>query len=172
MENRTIELYTQFRGRTGSVGQDALTALHLARAKAYGESQGWEWAWEDETEPDLSWCDECEREKCRDHYHEVFCLVLRDATGDVLASLGNIADPDRAFRRECEAELALEAMPRPSALLSEIRGLLDGTAPRSAGRDANGRFYNCGDAARLAKAFAALDSLISTAGILPSEWRK
>lgn len=82
-------------------------AKALARAEDYAQSLGWTFKWDHEPDADLSWMDEEERAKP----HEVLCCVLRDASGDVRASLGNIVDADRNYGRVVEAELALEAMP-------------------------------------------------------------
>jgi hypothetical protein len=120
-----------FASMSGRVGEAMLSGLHLARAEARAAALGWEvrWDWdEDAGAPDTSWCPICERMAANDrtlprevsvgHAHEILCAVLVDADGKVLGSLGGIADPDHAYRRLVEAELALEA-------LAEIDGKAD-----------------------------------------------
>ena len=80
----------------------------LAHAEKEAERRGWRVEWEDEISPDLSWMDDDERAES----HEVLTAVLRDENGGVLASLGNITEPDRNYGRVVEAELALEALDR------------------------------------------------------------
>jgi hypothetical protein len=63
-----------------------------------------EWEWDES--PDLSWMDEEERSQ----EHEVLALLVRDRSGQVVASIGNVVDSDSGYRRELEAELAGEAL--------------------------------------------------------------
>jgi hypothetical protein len=49
---------------------------------------------------------------CDKYRDDVLCCILRDANGDVLASLGGIIGADKDYRRVVEAELALEAFSR------------------------------------------------------------
>jgi len=88
------------------VGHRAECALNLARAEQYARENDWqaEWVWDDDA--DLSWMSDAEREKP----HEVYGCVLKDANGNVLASLWGITDPDREYMRVVEAELAAESM--------------------------------------------------------------
>ena len=46
----------------------------------------------------------------RQREHEVLGCVLRDADGNVLASLWGVSDPDSAYQRVVEAEIAAEAI--------------------------------------------------------------
>lgn len=105
-----VRRYRWFRGRTGVVGRDAESALHLARAEETAERRGWAWSWETDEYPDLSWCDRCERGETRFHSHDVYTCVLTDCAGRVLSSLGGIDSPDNDYRRQIEAELASEAL--------------------------------------------------------------
>jgi hypothetical protein len=87
----------------------ARCARELARAEVYAGEQGWEFTWEDD------WmCGSHVREFGRESYeHEPSTCescVLRDAEGNVLASLGCIDDADSNYRRVIEAELASEAL--------------------------------------------------------------
>lgn len=111
----------------GSVGENALSALHLVRAEAYASDAGWTFTWDDDHDPvgalgdHAYWCaDYRARRKCGGH--EVLCCVLRDREGTPLASLGAIIDPSAEYSRVIEAELALEALPAQLELfpLSEV----------------------------------------------------
>lgn len=77
-------------------------ARNLAEAEAEASSLGWYIEWEYD---DMPW-------ESDDDYvpEEVLGAVLRDEDGNVLASLWGIADPDRAYKRVIEAELALESL--------------------------------------------------------------
>jgi len=88
------------------IGERARCALHLARAELAAEDSGWAVEWEWEQDIDDSWMSEAERAKD----HEWTCALLKDAGGNVLASLGGICDADRTYRRVVEAELADEAL--------------------------------------------------------------
>ena len=101
--------YDFFRAQGGGVvGQSGVNALALARAEAYADENDWAAEWEDDPEPydtDLE----------DDQPFEVLTCVLKDESGNVLASLGSIgmsgnARQDRDYRRVIEAELALQAM--------------------------------------------------------------
>jgi len=93
------------------VGRRALGAADLARAEEYAINAGWQYRWE--------WDEDCAADGCRnaiscdrpgDHEHEVLWCCLRDAAGQVLASLGGIWDADRNYARVIEAELASDAL--------------------------------------------------------------
>lgn len=103
-----IRRYRQFRGKTGSVGRDAQVSASLARAVVHATTKGWEWSWEDDPEgwPKGGVCS-CE---CGAEIKRCEGCVLRDAEGNVLASLWSIWDADADYRRVVEAELAWEAM--------------------------------------------------------------
>lgn len=88
------------------VGQRALCALQLARAEHHANECDWQAEWVGDDCPDLSWMTDAERAQ----EHEVLGCILRDADGNVLASLWGITDPDSSYMRVVEAELALEAM--------------------------------------------------------------
>jgi hypothetical protein len=84
----------------------AACALGLAKAEAYAEDHEWSFEWVFDDDADLSWMDEAERKLD----HEVLGCVVKDADGEVLASLWSIVDPDASYRRVVEAELSSEAM--------------------------------------------------------------
>lgn len=88
------------------VGQRAVCALQLARAEEYASDNDWEAECVDDDCPDLSWMSDDERELP----HEVLGCVLKDADGNVLASLWGITDPDVGYMRVVRAELASEAL--------------------------------------------------------------
>jgi len=83
-------------------------ARELAEVEAIGHRLGYEFEWEWDECPDLSWMSDEERE--RDH--EVLCCRIVDPENPrySLASLCGITDPDRNYRRVIEAELASEAI--------------------------------------------------------------
>lgn len=88
------------------VGQRAQCALALARAEQHARDNDWTGDWVDDDCADLSWMsDEDQRQP-----HEVLGCILRDPSGHVLGSLWGITDPDRAYMRVIEAELASEAV--------------------------------------------------------------
>lgn len=93
------------------VGERALGALRLARAEQYAQANGWEVEWSDDLDGCIG-CD-CKSSVCpcsTGESHEVYVAVLRDEDGHVLASLGSVCEPDRAYMRVVGAELALEAL--------------------------------------------------------------
>lgn len=107
MTPATIRAYRFFFANAGYiVGERARCALTLARAEQYAHHNDWNTEWEWDEFPDLSWMSE--REQKEDH--EVLVCVLKDADGNVLASLCGIVDADNAYRRVIEAELAAEAL--------------------------------------------------------------
>lgn len=77
-------------------------AKHLAQAEEWAEETGVTFAWDWDHYADLADFD------CP--VSEVLACACISPTGEVLASLSGIADPDRNYRRVIEAELALEAM--------------------------------------------------------------
>lgn len=83
-------------------------AVELARAEEYARNLGWEFEWELDQDPDLSWMSDEEREQ----EHEVLCCRIPDSEKPrySLASLCGITDPDSNYRRVIEAELASEAL--------------------------------------------------------------
>jgi hypothetical protein len=84
------------------VGQRASCALSLARAEQYAEDNDWKAEWVNDDDADLSWMSEEEQQQP----HEVLGCVLKDADGNVLASLWGIVDADSNYRRVIEAEVA------------------------------------------------------------------
>jgi hypothetical protein len=84
------------------VGHRAACALSLARAEQHALDNDWESEWVADDCPDLSWMSDDDRNQP----HEVLGCILRDADGNVLASLWGIVDADRAYMRVVEAELA------------------------------------------------------------------
>jgi hypothetical protein len=113
------------------VGSRAAGALNLARAEAWAEDNGYTFVWESDDDPELGdhayWCAAARRDKAGYDIdgepipsysrsrecdgHEALVCVMRDADGAVVQSLCGILDPDRAYGRVIEAELALEEMP-------------------------------------------------------------
>ena len=69
---------------------------------------GYEFEWEFDECPDLSWMSDDERQQG----HEVLCCRVVDPGNPrySVASLCGITDPDRNYRRVIEAELAVEAI--------------------------------------------------------------
>jgi hypothetical protein len=101
---RSYRFFFEFAGCC--VGFRAQGALALAKAERYSTDHEWVAFWEWDEDADLSWMSEEERNR----EHEVLCCLLKDADGNVLASLGGITDPDRNYQRVIVAELALEAV--------------------------------------------------------------
>jgi len=102
-----IRAYRFFLANAGYiVGQRALCALGLARAEQHARDNAWDTEWVADDCPDLSWMSDEERSQP----HEVLGCILRDANGNVLASLWGITDPDNGYMRVVAAELASEAM--------------------------------------------------------------
>ncbi len=114
MTNATVTVrdFRFFREHGGwIVGQRALSAIGLARAEAEARNRGLTFEWSEDSDPELGdheyWCRDAERGI--EHAHEALSCVAFD--GDqVVASLGSIIDPDRAYIRVVEAELAAEAV--------------------------------------------------------------
>ena len=98
------------------VGKRRECAEALAHAEAVAAAEGWEVQWEFDPEPYSTVQGENEPDP-----KEVLCAVLLDAAGNVLASLGGIADPSRAYGRVVEAELASEALARAAELTTRAR---------------------------------------------------
>ena len=88
------------------VGHRAECALSLARAEQHARDNDWQADWVADEFPDLSWMTDEEQQQ----EHEVLGCVLKDSTGSVLASLWGVTDPDRAYMRVVEAELASESL--------------------------------------------------------------
>ena len=87
-------------------------ARRLAEAETYAAQSGWTFEWGQD--------DRCDHGKdCDNHSHMAeYCLL---SNGDeVLASLSMICGPTSDYRRVVQAELALEAMPTPVSLATEI----------------------------------------------------
>lgn len=83
---------------------EAGSARKLARAESEARQRGWTYLWEEDADFDPSDWEGPPPD-------EVFCVVLRDAAGRVLASLSGVADPSREnYGRAVEAELALEVL--------------------------------------------------------------
>ncbi len=89
----------------GVVGREDESARALAHAEQEATARGWYVEWFDDPEGWDSLGD-IDPETVK----EVLYAVLKDENGEVLASLGSIADPDRTYGRVVEAELALEAL--------------------------------------------------------------
>lgn len=88
------------------VGERARCVLALARAEQYARDNDWDAEWLPDEFADLSWMSEEERAQ----EHMVLGCVLKDAEGNVLASLWGITDPTVGYMRVVMAELSLEAM--------------------------------------------------------------
>lgn len=99
------------------VGERAKGAIALARAESYAAERGWSFDWPEDNDADWSWMDKREKERP----HEVYACVLRDADGRAIESLWSIFDPDDAYIRVIQAELALEAMCREQELDRAMR---------------------------------------------------
>lgn len=111
MKTYDTTAYTFFRSR----GNNAQYSLTLARAELFAAARDLAVTWEGDDQPYEDslgdheyWCADAKRGKCKGH--EVLCAVLRDADRGVAGSLGGIIDPDSAYSREIEAELAAEYM--------------------------------------------------------------
>lgn len=85
------------------------SALALAWADKIAQDRGWQFTWEEDPDEYQLGDDEVRPD-------EVLCLVLRDADGEVLGSLGGIGfmnedgfGKQRRDRQVYEAEVALEA---------------------------------------------------------------
>src|SRR5262245_58257864 len=75
-------------------------ARDLAAAEQHAARMGWTATWEWDA---MEWDGEGPAP------HEVLGCVLKNADGEILASLWGIGDPSRDYRRVVEAELAAEA---------------------------------------------------------------
>ena len=123
MDARLLSSYRWFRGRTGCVGRDAETALALARAELAARDAGCSWEWTDDYD---GWVDLqsyrrhgdcliCHPGKggcvagCAECVDRCEACILRDASGEALASRWAIWDADDDYRRMVQAELAYEA---------------------------------------------------------------
>lgn len=115
---KAVQFFSKHAGGSYTPGKETRAqgkrrlAQRLAKAEREAFSRGWRVDWDQEMDPDLSWCDECssgEHDKY-EHMNSTESAVLRDEEGRVLASLGNIDRPDRNYRRLVEAELADEAL--------------------------------------------------------------
>lgn len=101
-----------------TLGRRAIGAWKLALAERHAASAGITFEWDgdyanyhDTLGDHAYWCrDECKGVK---HAHEVLSCVARDEAGKVVAALGGIIDPSRAYARVVEAELAIEALSEP-----------------------------------------------------------
>ncbi len=94
----------------GVVGREDEGARALAHAEQEATARGWYVEWFDDPEGWDSLGD-IDPETVK----EVLYAVLKDENGEVLTSLGSIADPDRTYGRVVEAELALEALSNAGA---------------------------------------------------------
>lgn len=85
-------------------------AAELAKGEAYAESMGWEYTWvSDDLADPFDWDGDGPMGT------EALGCVLRNAKGEVLASLWGIWDVDANYGRIVKAELALEAMDHEEA---------------------------------------------------------
>lgn len=100
---RRMKFFREHAG--GVVGESAKGALALSRAEDWASAKGVTFSWEPETDVDDSWMTPEDRRRP----HEVYVAIARHPDGRV-ASLGNIFDPDSAYQRVVNAELALELM--------------------------------------------------------------
>lgn len=101
MDARLLAAYRFFRENAGGrVGYSAVTAMDLAKAERYAEENGWTYKYGPEMEP---W----------DGYEPLpkgcalRCVILYNADGDILESLGMVAAmPGDPYWRVVAAELA------------------------------------------------------------------
>lgn len=102
----TRRRFTFFKRHAGYVvGESAKGALALSRAEDWANAEGVTFDWEPETNVDDSWMSATERKQP----HEVYVAIARHPDGRS-AALGNIFDPDSAYQRVVNAELAMELM--------------------------------------------------------------
>lgn len=107
MTTSMLRAYRLFFDHAGYIaGHRAECALSLARAEQHARDNDWQAEWVGDEFADLSWMSDEERQR----EHEVLGCVLKDSTGNVLASLWGITDPDRQYMRVVEAELASESL--------------------------------------------------------------
>ena len=111
-DSSLVSSFRFFRKHAGYiVGENAKGALQLARAEALATQLNWACTWEGDDDPDYSFVDmwgEKYRKEFNSRSHECFVAILRDENRKVVASLGGIIDPDNAYMRVIEAELASE----------------------------------------------------------------
>lgn len=100
---RRMKFFQEHAG--GIVGESAKSALALSRAEDWASAEGVTFTWDPETDIDDSWMTPEDRRRP----HEVYVAIARHPDGRV-ASLGNIFDPDTAYQRVVNAELAMELM--------------------------------------------------------------
>lgn len=99
--------YSYLPGERPSRGR-ARGAREAARALNEGERRGWYVEWEHD---EFNHGDYGENEDGTPYVpNEVLVAVLYDADGNVLESLGGIADPTRDYAKTVEAELMMEAL--------------------------------------------------------------
>lgn len=119
--------------RKGS--RHVLDALHIQEAHEAAELRGWTWTAEYDDDCDFGdhafWCPEARRWEARQKLlkqwdredlpndlrqsncecdHSVHCLILRDASGRVLETLGGIIDAEDYQLRDMAADLIWEAL--------------------------------------------------------------
>lgn len=87
--------------------EPAVNAIALARAEVIAEALGWEFEWKLEEE---DWASFLGPDEDIEDINEVLYVLLRDEDGEILQSLGGIADPTRDFARFMEAQLAMEEL--------------------------------------------------------------
>jgi hypothetical protein len=112
--NELARAYRFFRDNAGYiVGERARCALSLARAERDAKEQGIAFRWEWDSDADLSWMSDAERQQEHEVEGCIAYIPCPDHGADckhatVLASLWGIVDADSNYRRVVEAELALE----------------------------------------------------------------
>lgn len=125
LKGRGVRSYQFFKGAGGRVGHTAAIALSLAKAEEEARRRGWDYEY---------WP---EQERYEDVYGEPdpggewVTVVLKDAKGNVLASLGFVDERDSDYLRIVRAELADEAL---SGKRKRVRILKN---PRITKRDLN-----------------------------------
>jgi hypothetical protein len=99
-------------------------AQELAKAEAFASEHGWRAEWVCDEDADASFVDTWEDVKDRDAWHAeehtAEGCVLKDASGETLASLWGIFDADVNYRRVVEAELAQEAKAEMQARTADL----------------------------------------------------
>ena len=108
---RLKNAYDFFRANAGGiVGENARTALALAKAEEQAQQYGLVFVWEPDfvTPDDVNHDYWCKKDYCQ--HHIAVCICTDPETGEVLDSLGGIIDADQAYQRVIEAEMALNAL--------------------------------------------------------------
>lgn len=109
---KRYKFFKEEMGGGGIVGHAAEGAYNLARAERIAETLDWEFEWENEPG---DWEEFLGDQDTLDDISSAEDCVLKDAEGTVLQALGGItfghdSVANKNYRRQVEAELALEAL--------------------------------------------------------------